>query len=370
LLAGVALGVLLAFGCASDGGETRPIAPAADGRETDDARPGPVRPIDRYDDPVVRSLLREAAIARLEEAAQSESALLRANAVEGLAGAPSRGGAVAAELIDDENPGVRFAAIMTVGDLRTRGVAERLRQRLEDRDERVAMAAVYALTRLGVDVNQTLLAEGLRAEQLGVRSTAAFVLGEIGNASAAPMLREAQRRVTLRTPSAPRGNVERALFRLQVAEALIKLGDAGADSVVRSALYPGYREEVEAAVLAAQIIGELKLESGVSQLVRIIEQPAPGDTTDTPVRERSFLWPRELRLAAARSLAQMDEFGGVFVADLCFDAPEATVRHQAAFVYGEAGRPRDLAKLELMLADPDPLVRVAAASAVLLALGG
>lgn len=361
----VVCGALSGIGACSVGGLTTPVTAPAETRGQSDTRPGPARPIDSYNDPVVRSLLREAAIERLETAVASDVPMLRANAIEALSAAPSRGERMVRTLLNDDNPGVRFAAAMMAGELRVRGITERLRQLLLDNDPRVRMASIYAIGRVGLPTDQTPLAEALRDERLGVRATAAFVLGEIGNPTAMPMLREAQRRVLIAGPVGPRANVERSLFRLQLAEALLKLGDTETESVVRSALYPGHREEVEAAVLAAQIIGELRLESGISQLVQIIEEPAPGDSTSTPVRQRTFLWPPELRLAAARSLAQMGELGGVFVADLCFDHENPLVRSQAAFVYGEAGRPTDLAKLELLMADDDPIVRTAAAASVL-----
>jgi len=334
----------------------------------DGARPPAPRALAEYGDPVVRSVLRERALETLERAARSETALLRANAIEALQLAPSRAEPFVMDGLSDENSGVRFVAAMTAGRLKLRRAASFLDQLRVDGDARVRMAAIYGLDRLGVEVNPSPVGAGLRDASLSVRTQAAFVLGELGDATAAPMLREASARSAPGERRGPRAALEAALMRLQIAEALIKLGEDDVESVLRSALHPGTRDEVEAAVLATQIIGELRIESATSQLVGLIEETVPGSGESVDVRRRSYLWPLELRLAAALALTKMNELGGVFVADLAFDHPDPAVRSQAAFVYGYAARSIDLAKLELLTRDANPLVTVAASAGVLRAL--
>jgi HEAT repeat protein len=361
-------------GCTADrssvwsaGGDARP-ASAETTAAINAERPALPRALASYDDPVVRATLRERSIETLERAAANAAPLLRANGLEGLLATPSRAEPAVVDALGDGNPGVRFVAAMSAGKL---GLVETIgivRPLLDDPDPRVRMAAMYALTRFGRNIDLTPLARRLQDPAISVRAQAVFVLGEIGDDSAVPMLREAYARMPTAAARGSRAAVESSLMRLQVAEALLKLGENDLESVVRSALHPGHREQVEAAVLAAQIIGELQLDGATSQLVRVIEQPAPGSAENDDVRERRYLWPLEMRLAAARALAQMGDLGGVFVADLAFTHPSPAVRSQAAFVYGEAARPLDLAKLELMLDDPNPMVAVSAAAAMLHAI--
>lgn len=332
-----------------------------------DGRRAPVRAVSSYGDEVVRSVLRERALSVLEEALVSEVALFRANALEGMRWAPTRlRDAVEVGLVD-ENAGVRFAAGMIAGDVRLLGVREELEGLLEDEDKRVRMAGMYGLRRLGDGVSLTPLASYLSDRAAPVRRQAVFVLGELGDTSAIPLLRDAGR-LAAAAGGRDRTALDESLMRLSVAEALLKLGDQGMGSVVRSALYPGTREDVEASVLAAQIIGEVGLRTAIGQLVSVIEQPVPGGSATGDPREREYLWPIEMRLASALALAKMGELGGVFVADLAFDSERDAVRGQAAFVYGWAGREIDLAKLELLMEDESGLVRVSAAAGVLRAL--
>jgi HEAT repeat protein len=328
-----------------------------------------LRSVSAYEDEVVRSVLREDAISVLEDAVASGSALLRANGLEGMRWAPSRLRAALGPALRDENAGVRFAAGMLAGEFRERSVIGGAWGLLEDEDPRVRMAGIYALSRMGEDVSRTPLARYLSHPEAMVRRQAVFVLGELGDPSAAPLLRDA-RRLARGSGDRERTALEDALLRLFVAEALLKLGMSDVESVLRSALYPGSLEEVEASVLAVQVIGEQGVRQAMGQLRTIVRQGVPGHSGGGDPRERSYLWPIELRLASALALAKMGELGGVFTADLAFDHEEASVRGQAAFVYGEAGRSIDLAKLELLMEDPSPLVRVSAAAATLRALSG
>lgn len=346
----------------------------------------PPRPLEDYDKALVRSTLRESALEVLEDAAFSDSALLRANAIEALQVVPNRVDAVARAGLTDQNAGVRFASLMTIGKLKLQSSRQYLRPLLSDTDPRVRMAAIYALVRLGETVDQTPLANSLLAGESPVRAQAAYILGEIGNPSAVPMLRD-----TAAPPSRVEGpdgrplekparRIDETLFRLQIAEALMKLGDDRVRHVIHSALYPAARDDLEAAVLAAQILGELRDDTAIRQLVELIEQPAANSPQTTDPRDRVFLQPIELRLAAATAVAKMGDTGGVYVADTALSSPDPAVRAQACFLYAAAAEVRDrsgvgrearrldLAKLETLLSDPNPLVKVSAAAGLLRAL--
>jgi HEAT repeat protein len=310
-------------------------------------------------DNVTKSAIREKALQILEEMAFSESPLLRANAIEGLHPAPARAEPVAKAGLVDENVGVRFVAAMTIGKLRLAGAAPSCRPLLHDASPMVRAAALYALNRNRLETNQTELSVMLSSPDARERSQAAYVLGEIGNASAIPMLKESARNDAGVDPAGMR------LFKLQVAEALIKLGDNSAAASLDAAMYPKSADEFEAAVLAAQIIGEVRSERAIRQLVSLVETKAPNSSTAANPESGNYLYPRELRLAAATALAKMGYPDGVFVADELRNTPEPVIRAQCAFLYGATRQVGQLRTLREMMDDTSPMVQVSAAAAAL-----
>lgn len=298
--------------------------------------------------PVEISILREDALALLTEAAVSADPQQRANAIEALSYTPTRAADVARAGLADENLAVRYVAAMTCGELGDRSLLPAVRPLLNDPEPVVRGAAIYATRALGGAADPTPLGRLLMsAPDTRERAQAAFILGELGDDSALPLLAEAaQRDPATATLS------ELRLLRLQIAEAMVKLGDEMAIATVRAALYPSRPEELEAAALAVQILGEVNDRRSVDQLIYLIER----DGVDR--------MPAEVRLAAAAALAKLGEHGGGFVADEYVEDPQAVLRAQAAGVYGELGRAENAEKLRELMSDPDPLVRIAAAAGV------
>lgn len=310
-------------------------------------------------DNLTKSATREKALQILEEMAFDSSPLLRANAIEGLQPTPARVEPIARAALVDENLGVRFVAAMTIGKLKLAGAAAACKPLLQDSSPMVRAAALYAMHRNKIEANQTELGVMLTSADTRVRSQAAFVLGEIGNRSAIPMLKEAARNDSGADPAGMR------LFKLQVTEALVKLGESGASASLDAALYPKMPEEFEAAVLATQIIGEVKSERAIWQLVNLVETKAPDASSAANTNSSDYLYPRELRLAAATALAKMGYPDGVFVADELRNTPEPVVRAQCAFLYGATRNTAYLGILREQMDDPSPIVQVSAAAAAL-----
>ena len=235
---------------------------------------------------IEKSQLREKCLELLQGFARSDNALMRANAIEGMSPAPARCETLVRAGLADDNLGVRYAAALTVGRLKLKNSAPMVRPLLSDADPSVRAAAVFAMVRTGNNVEQTELSSLLMNGDARARSNAAFILGELGNKSAVPMLRDAARQ-----PMPPDSPIAVRLFRLQLAEALVKLGDKTASDTIEAALYPSSREDFEAAVLAAQIIGEVKIEKAAGQLVNLIEmQPGSAPKTADP-RQAVYLQP-------------------------------------------------------------------------------
>jgi HEAT repeat protein len=182
------------------------------------------------------------------------------------------------------------------------------------------------------------------------RSHAAWVIGEMGNKSALPMLRDAAtERITRWRP------VEVEIYQLQCAEARVKLGDTDPIEGIRAALFPARPEDLEAAILAVQIIGEVKDRGSMDQLIYLSEYKDP----------RGNPMPADFRLACATALAKMGLDRGSFIADEFARDPNETIRQQAASVYGYTARPEHFWTLQSLMSDPSPIVRVVAASSVI-----
>ncbi|HVZ93601.1 MAG TPA: HEAT repeat domain-containing protein [Phycisphaerales bacterium] len=343
-------------GVAGDGGSAPAVAPITPAATT---TPAPVAQVNR-------SAMRERAISILVDAGLSRDPLMRANALEGLIPAPKRLEPMARAAIGDENIGVRYAACIVIGKTKLCDAASNVEPLLRDPDPRVAAGAMYALTRCGRSVNLTPLSRDLQHPDMRVRSEAARVLGEIGNASAAPMLRAAAGRADIGSP------LENKLFRLQVAEALVKLGELDMGDTVRAALLPASRNDYECSLLAAQILGELKDHRAVRDLIRVIElreettgPAAPPNSPRTKAAEGPYVHPKELRLAAAGALGKMGYGDGVYVAIENAGDSDPMIRELCAAVMGAAGNGQTLGELAKLMDDPEARVRLSAAAAAL-----
>ncbi|CAN0590154.1 unnamed protein product, partial [Laminaria digitata] len=192
---------------------------------------------------------------------------IRANAIEALSPVTNRVEPIVALAINDPNPGVRAVAAMVAGRSNLATLAPSLRGLLQDESPFVRSSAMFALARFGESVDLTELAEMLLdAENPRVRSQAAFILGELGEASAIGLLQQ-----SATNPVANASTIERRIFRLQIAEALFKLGFEESIDTIRAALYPSRPDELEATALAVQIIGQIRDETSIDQLIFLVD---------------------------------------------------------------------------------------------------
>lgn len=301
---------------------------------------------------VTRSALREQAIAVLTELASSQSPQVRANALEGLSRAPARLEQAAARGIRDPNEGVRSVAAMVTGRARLHSLAPAIEPLIHDPSPYVRASAIGALHTLGRGVDPTPLASLLLEHpEPGVRAHTAWTLGEMGDRSAVGLLRAG---AISPMPRASLGSSR--LFRLQVAEALFKLGEDGELHTLHAALFPSSPDELEAAALASQILGSVRSRRSIPELKNIVVWRD----------ERGGRMPPEIRLAALRSLGQLGERSGLFIAEEYANATEPLVRAQLALALGQCDGPDVLDRLSAMMAPTEPeIVRVAAATGAL-----
>ncbi|GJQ30710.1 MAG: hypothetical protein HBSAPP03_25940 [Phycisphaerae bacterium] len=302
-------------------------------------------------DRVTASATRERALQTIEELAVGGDPQTRANAVEAASFAPTRLADVIAKGLRDANPAVRSVAAQCVGRTKLTDLAGEVSPLLTDPTPHVRLSAIYAQIALGQDADRTPLASALLENPSPwVRRHAAFILGELGDPSAISLLRAA-----LRDPYPTASAEQVRALQLQIAEAMAKLGDANSRQVLRAALYPSRPEELEAAALAVQILGEIQDRDAIDQLIYLAEY---RDRTGQP-------YPAEVRLGIAAALAGMGLPQGRFIADEFAKHENPVLRAQAAFVYGRIGGRESWERLAELLNDPNPAVRVSAAAGIL-----
>ncbi|MEQ9455117.1 MAG: HEAT repeat domain-containing protein [Phycisphaeraceae bacterium] len=285
--------------------------------------------------------LRDRAIAEVRAAAVADDAALRMNAIEASHPVPGLASELVEPMLLDEVVPVRFAALMTVGQLKLEEHGQAAADLSLDENLSVRAAAIFAADANGVAIDVSPLAQLVHSPEPGVRGNAALILGEMGDASAKEMLHEAARVPFDRRIMA----IRREIVQVQVAEALVKLGDLEALTPIRAA---AYSQSDEIRVLAVSMLGPLGDRRMIPMLARMLEQP-----------------PVELQLAAARSLMQLGVEDGMPILVRGLDSAMPTVRAQAAFSLGDSGDPIGLALLGDTLEDEVPMVRLAAAAAVL-----
>jgi len=345
------------MGCSSGPSKPRAAAPASTKASTPSAtasaRPGSgsAAALAVQVSPTRLAELREAAVQRVEDLSRSTDPQIRANAVEASAAASIRLKPLIAAGLIDNNAGVRSVALMTIGRLQMTDLVGKTTSLNTDPSPFVRAAAIYAQVRCGRKVDPSPLADLLlTGNSINLRGHAAFLLGELGDRSAIPLLKEAARQsMPLASPS------ERNKLQLQIAEAMVKLGETGYIEGIRAALFPATPEELESMALAVQIIGELRDRGSISQLINMSEYR----------NQNNQYYPAEVRLGIASSLAKMGKDQGGFIADEYQQSPIVVVRSQAAITYGFTGRAEHAEKLGLLMQDPEPLVQIHAAAGLL-----
>ena len=278
----------------------------------------------------------------------SRNPVLRANAIEGLQHSlDAADDGLRAGLVDD-NRGVRFVAAMLVGRYKARHMLPLLRPLLHDASDSVRAAALYAVRSCGEKADLSPLAAMVVSQDPEVRGNAVMVLGELGDRSAIPMLRQsAKTNMQLVDP------VRSRIIDLQVAEAMVKLGAQKQIEVIRAALFSP-DEQGELTALACIMCGELN------------DGRAVGNMIEMATREGNRRKPAEVRMAATLGVAKIDQTRAPVHVPLGFvNAESFALRAQAASTLGWCAQKESLAALSVLLRDTNPQVQVAAAAAIL-----
>ena len=297
---------------------------------------------------VLNEQLPASAEALLVEASMSEDPQLRANAIEGLHPVPEQLGETVRHGLADENEGVRFVATMTVGLRGLCSFSHLLQPLLDDPNSSVRAAALFSLHKCGEVVDLNPLAGMVLGGDSTEKGNAAFILGEIGNPQAVPLIKNGVGRHE-GAFDISRGQA----IDLVMAEAMVKLGDVQERQVIQAALFaPPERGELTA--MACQMIARMEDDSLNVNLESLAL--ASGPRKPGP----------EIRLLASNALAktapEMVPMGLVMES---ISSEDPQIRSQAANVLGSIGSVQYAPQLSMLLRDDDPRVQVAAAAAIL-----
>ncbi|MBN1488906.1 MAG: HEAT repeat domain-containing protein [Phycisphaerae bacterium] len=279
-----------------------------------------------------------------------DNPVIRAQAIEGLQRTEGEKAVTwFREAINDEHPGVRFAACIALGTIRHEPSETLLRVCLADPDANVRVAAMFALRRLGDPGFVDEFGQIVRAHpDARVRRNAVLVLGRLEEPGAIALLRRAY-------------EDDDESVRLQALESMALLGDKRAVEQILFYAGGGFGDRQAFALITL----------GRAHNTRAV------DTLRYALEKAPYL---ESKLAAARALGEMGYNDGYKLAlqsvewnepaqNLPDDPPEnqiMRIRTQAAFALGAIGEPGALTALRKQMETPgDPRVQLAAAAAIL-----
>ena len=197
--------------------------------------------------------------------AQSEDPFVRANAVETGQWIPDRVAELVHMGLRDQHEAVRFSAAVLVGRLKLEGMVASVKELGGDASVSVRAAILYALQRCDEPVDLSPMATILFQSDPTVRGNAAMLLGQLGDPSAIPMLSSAAKSPLPHVVTSE----QEAVVRIQIAEAIVNLGDESAIEVVRA---QAYAQSEEVRIMAVRMLGRLRDRRFERALVAMLDQ--------------------------------------------------------------------------------------------------
>jgi len=284
------------------------------------------------------------AVEQVLASSRSQDPFLRANAVEAGQHLPQRIIPMVQLALGDPHPAVRFAATTILGKLRLKAISPAVTPLLDDPSLSVRAAAMFALHRCGQRADVSAMARMLTSPDPSVRGNAVMLLGQMNDHNTIAMIKD------LANSPLPRASAaQEAIVRLQIAEAIVNLGDDSALNVLRAGLYSQF-DEVR--VLTVTMLGQQNDQRMAKAIAQLLAQG-----------------PIELQIAAAGTLAQLGlpKPGLAVVLDAC-DSKTPTHRAQAALTLGYFHDDNAAQALIRLLNDPHEQVRLSAAAGIIRAV--
>lgn len=281
----------------------------------------------------------------IQDALADPDPLIRANAIEVVAKTRQvRLMPKVQRLMKDQFVPVRFSAALAVGDFEYALAKNSVAELLQDKNENVRMAAIYALGRLGRMDSIVQIRKAITSSDQVVRANAALLLGKSGDTSTLTI--QALWWTLRREDSDDR-------VRFQTAEALAMLGDERIYPKLWSMLISAYADDRVMGIKAMRQLGTLQAKDAIATML------------DDDVIE--------VRLAAAEQLGMLNDTRAepvvldVFARDLTAGLDkqsQARVNVRTALAIGQIGSQSLIRFLPQLLKDQSKFVRLAAAMAV------
>ena len=279
----------------------------------------------------------DAAVAELRAAAKSPDGMIRAHAIEAMRlTTPARFEREIIAGLTDPAPVARIAAAMAAGELKLSAAHPTLLTMVGDEDDSVQIATRFALHRLGDTRFSRDLELFVQSDKARVRGMTVLALGLLEEPSTMRLLRPMQ------------GDRD-ALVRLQVAEAMWRMGNKQGLANLAAAAVSAYPDD--------QMIAFLALAQPRDR--RIIEHVRGGLVADY----------EEARLVAARAMGMLGSDEGYTIAAAGAKSVDPRKRTLAALAFGAIGRADAIDQVGPLVKDANADVRIAGASAVI-QLGG
>jgi HEAT repeat protein len=295
--------------------------------------PPPVKPAPKYSPEALDPALRIKARDELQAQADSPDQFLRCHAIEAISDVdPVNAAPIVLKGLTDTQPSVRFAAAMAAGKMKLLEAYRPLLAMADDPNQQVEIGVRFALHRLGDTRLSHELEQFAASPDPHIRGTTAFVLGLLRDPSATPML------LRLSADRAPS-------VRIQAAEALWRLGDERGLKDLVAYTISAYPDDQMIALPAIA-------ETGDQRVIQHVRGQLDSDF-------------EEVSLAAARALGMLGSDEGWNVAVPAAHSKDPRQRSLAALAMGAIGRSDLQEYLKDLLSDPEPSVRISAATAIL-----
>ena len=280
---------------------------------------------------------------------KSQNAGIRANAVEVISeGKKTELMENVVVLLDDPAISVRFSAVVAMGDMQYGPSEAKLKQLLKDPDLNVAVAAAYALYKIGGDIKYlNPIEDSAGSVDQTVKANVAMLLGKLKSKHSLPILHKLKD--NLDSSDAVALNATEAIARIEPDDKIYKK--------IWTMLISVYADKRYMGIHAMGAFGGVK---GANAIITLLDDESP-----------------EVRLAAAEQLGMLGDNSGQIVVQEYLNNPEQVEKPimnrrnvLAALAIGQIGSEPLIAHLPKLLKNESPSVQLAAAESIfILAIG-
>ncbi len=251
-----------------------------------------------------------------------------------------------AELLNDADMPVRFAAAVAIGDTKYKPSEKKLVQSLKDSDLNVVIAAAYALCKMGHPDYLKMIESAAETDDPTVKANAAMLLGKLKSKRSLKLLYSLKD-----NPDAS------DIVAFNAVEAIARIGDEKIYSKIWTMLISVYADD---RYMGSQAMGALGGMKGANAIITLLDDDVA-----------------EVRLAAAKELGMLGDNSGQIVVLEHLSSPESADKDTtdrrntlAALAIGQIGTEALTVHLPKLLKNDSQFVKLAAAKSVFILAKG